>query len=142
MRSLAFSREMFPKKENRMLRGTTSITAIRKKLSSFRNLDTNSVPGYYLHILLIHFFILTRHVSFVVLFHSKKNGSMVRVSLVSSSDIDRARKTTLVLWYGRNITLLCSRTIGFELWHDSGLKEFNVEGAVFDLTEPRVESAT
>lgn len=56
MRSLAFSREMFPKKENRMLRGTTSITAIRKKLSSFRNLDTNSVPGYYLHILLIHFF--------------------------------------------------------------------------------------
>lgn len=137
MRSLAFSREMFLEKENRTLRGTTSITAIRKKLSSFRNLDAN-----YLHILLIYFFILTRHVSFVVLFHPKKNGSMVRVSLVSSSDIDRARKTTLVLWYGRNITLLCSRTIGFELWHDSGLKEFNVEGAVFDLTEPRVESAT
>lgn len=60
MRSLAFSREMFPKKENRMLRGTTSITAIRKKLSSFRNLDTNSVPGYYLHILLIHFFLSLR----------------------------------------------------------------------------------
>lgn len=50
MRSLAFSREMFLEKENRMLRGTTSITAIRKKLSSFRNLDAN-----YLHILLIYF---------------------------------------------------------------------------------------
>lgn len=54
MRSLAFSREMFLEKENRMLRGTTAITAIQKKLSSFRNLDTNSVSGCYLHIQLIY----------------------------------------------------------------------------------------